>query len=53
MFGFVLHILTTAAPMDFRTRKAAASATGFIDGWGYLDAGLQGVGTGLQVDRWG
>ena len=51
---FGAHVLiVAAAPMDFGTRKAAASATGFIDGWGYLGAGLQGVGTGLLVDRWG
>jgi len=42
-----------AALMDLGTRKAAASTTGFIDGWGHLGAGLQGVGTGLMVDRWG
>jgi sugar phosphate permease len=34
-------------------RKATTSATGFIDGWGYLGAGLQGFGAGLLVDRWG
>ena len=51
---FGAHVLiVAAAPMDFGTRKAAAAATGFIDGWGYLGAGLQGVGTGLLVDRWG
>ena len=51
---FGAHVLiVAAAPMDFGTRKAAASATGFIDGWGYLGAGLQGIGTGLLVDRWG
>ena len=51
---FGAHVLiVAAAPMDFGTRKAASAATGFIDGWGYLGAGLQGVGTGLLVDRWG
>jgi len=51
---FGAHVLiVAAAPMDFGTRKAAAAATGFIDGWGYLGAGLQGFGTGLLVDRWG
>ena len=53
-FVFGAHVLiVAAAPMDFGTRKAASAATGFIDGWGYLGAGLQGVGTGLLVDRWG
>ena len=53
-FVFGSHVLIVgAAPMDFGTRKAASSATGFIDGWGYLGAGLQGFSTGLLVDRWG
>jgi OPA family glycerol-3-phosphate transporter-like MFS transporter len=53
-FVFGAHVLiVAAAPMDFGTRKAASSATGFIDGMGYLGAGLQGIGTGLLVDRWG
>jgi sugar phosphate permease len=55
--GFVVFgahvLLVAAAPMDFGTRKAAASATGFIDGWGYVGAGLQCVIVGLFVDRWG
>ena len=51
---FGAHVLiVAAAPMDFGTRKAASSATGFIDGWGYIGAGLQGFGTGLLVDAWG
>ena len=51
---FGAHVLiVAAAPMDFGTRKAASAATGFIDGWGYLGAGLQSVSTGLLVDRWG
>ncbi len=53
-FVFGAHVLiVAAAPMDFGTRKAASAATGFINGWGYLGAGLQGIGTGLLVDRWG
>lgn len=53
-FVFGAHVLiVAAAPMDFGTRKAASAATGFIDGLGYLGAGLQGVTTGLLVDRWG
>jgi len=53
-FVFGAHVLiVAAAPMDFGTRKAASAATGFIDGWGYLGAGLQGIGTGVLVDRWG
>ncbi len=48
------HILIVASmPMDFGTRKAAASATGFIDGWGYIGAALTGVGTGFLIDNFG
>lgn len=39
--------------MDLGTRKAPASATGFIDGFGYAGVGLLVVGTGFLVDRWG
>jgi sugar phosphate permease len=55
--GFVLYgahvMIVAAAPMDYGTKKAAASATGFIDGWGYIGAGLECFGTGYLVDRWG
>ena len=46
------HVLMVAAmPMDFGSRKASASATGFIDGWGYIGAALTGVGTGWLIDN--
>ena len=52
--GFLTYgphvMMVTAMPMDFGTRKAAASATGFIDGWGYIGAALTGVGTGWLID---
>ncbi|MBW2981154.1 MFS transporter [Candidatus Woesearchaeota archaeon] len=48
------HVMIVASmPMDFGTRKAAASATGFIDGWGYIGAALTGVGTGFLIDNFG
>ncbi len=51
---FGAHVLiVVAAPMDFGTRKAASSATGFINGWGYIGAGVQALATGMLVDRWG
>ena len=46
-------MIIVSAPMDLGTRKAASAATGFIDGAGYVGAGLQGVVTGWLVDRWG
>jgi sugar phosphate permease len=53
-FLFGAHpILCAAAPMDFGTKKAASSATGFIDCLGYIGAGLTSVGTGFLVDTWG
>lgn len=57
MIGFLTYgphaMLVTAMPMDYGTRKAAASATGFIDGWGYIGAALTGVGTGFLIDNFG
>ena len=57
LIGFTTYgahvVMVATVPMDYGTRKAAGSATGFIDGFGYLGAGLVGVGTGLLVDRWG
>ncbi|HCR41997.1 TPA: hypothetical protein DIV45_01365 [Patescibacteria group bacterium] len=48
------HVLMVAAlPMDLGTKEMAASATGFIDGWGYIGAALTGVGTGYLLDRFG
>lgn len=50
-FTYGPHVMiVTAMPMDFGSRKAAASAAGFIDGWGYIGAALTGVGTGWLVD---
>ncbi len=55
LIGFLIYgplsLMTTTMPMDFGTRKAAAFATGFIDGWGYIGAALTGVMTGLLVDN--
>jgi sugar phosphate permease len=42
-----------AIPMDYASRKAAASATGFIDGLGYFGAALTGVISGYLVDHHG
>lgn len=57
LIGFTTYgahvVMVATVPMDYGTRKAAGSATGFIDGFGYLGAALVGVGTGFLVDRWG
>ncbi len=39
--------------MDYGTRKAASSATGFIDGVGYIGAAVTGILYGWLTDAWG
>lgn len=46
-------LMVTALPMDLGTKEMASSATGFIDGWGYVGAALTGVGTGFLLDNFG
>ncbi len=57
LIGFCLLgaqvILIGAVPMDFGTRKAAGSAAGFIDFFGYVGAGITGVVSGLLCDNFG
>ncbi len=57
IIGFMTYgphvMIVTSMPMDFASRKAAATATGFIDGWGYIGAALTGVGTGFLIDNFG
>lgn len=43
-------ILVTTMPMEFADRKTASSATGFIDGWGYIGAAITGIGSGWILD---
>ena len=46
------HALTvTGVAMDLGTRKAASSATGFIDALGYVGATLTSIGTGWLVEH--
>ncbi len=53
-FTFGPHVLIVAAmPADLGSRKAASSATGFVDAMGYLGASLTGIGTGYLVDKYG
>jgi sugar phosphate permease len=48
------HVLLVGhAAQDFAGRKAAASAAGFIDGFGYLGAAMTGIFTGWLVDSYG
>jgi sugar phosphate permease len=48
------HVLMVGhAAQDFAGRKAAASAAGFIDGWGYVGAAMTGVFTGWLVEHFG
>jgi len=53
-FTFGPHVLMVVAiPVDFGSRKAASSVTGFIDAMGYLGASLTGVGTGYLIEKFG
>lgn len=48
------HVMICATiSMDYASRKAAASAAGFIDGCGYIGASLTGILTGYLVDNYG
>ena len=42
-------LLVSTIPMEFGTRKAAASATGFIDGWGYVGSALTTLLSGILI----
>jgi OPA family glycerol-3-phosphate transporter-like MFS transporter len=57
MIGFMTYgphvLMVTTLPMDTGTRKAASSATGFIDGWGYIGAAITGVASGWLADSFG
>ncbi|MFW9995695.1 MAG: MFS transporter [Candidatus Odinarchaeota archaeon] len=43
-------ILVTTMPMEFTDPKTTSSATGFIDGWGYIGAACTGIGSGWILD---
>ena len=47
-----MHAPAAHAAQDFAGRKAAASAAGFIDGFGYLGAAMTGIFTGWLVDNY-
>jgi OPA family glycerol-3-phosphate transporter-like MFS transporter len=57
LVGFMLYgphvLMVTTIPMDYGTRKAAASTAGFIDGWGYIGAAITGVTSGWLIDNYG
>jgi len=46
-------LIAGAAAIDFGSRRAAATATGFIGSFGYLGAVFSSLGSGIIVDRWG
>jgi sugar phosphate permease len=49
-FTFGPHvILVSTIPMEFATRKAASSATGFIDGCGYIGSALTTFLSGVLI----
>ena len=49
-FTFGPHVLLVATiPMEFATRKAASSAAGFIDGWGYVGSAITTFFSGVLI----
>ena len=56
VIGFMTYgphvLIVTTMPMDLGTRKAASSVAGFIDGFGYIGAGLTGVFSGWLIDNY-
>lgn len=46
-------LIATVAPLDFGSKRLAASANGLIGLFGYVGATISGVGTGAVVDKWG
>ena len=42
-------LLVSTIPMEFGMRKAASSATGFIDGWGYIGAAITAQLSGILI----
>ena len=44
-------LLVSTIPMEFGTRKAASSVTGFIDGWGYIGAAISTQVVGIILDK--
>lgn len=57
VIGFMTYgphvLMVGTVAMDFGTRKAASSAAGFIDCFGYIGAALTGVGSGWLIDNYG
>ena len=48
---FAPHVLLVSTiPMEFGTRKAASSVTGFIDGWGYIGAAISTQVVGIILE---
>lgn len=46
-------LLVSTVPMEFGTRKAASTATGFIDGWGYVGSAITVFFSGLLIGEQG
>lgn len=57
LIGFLVFgphvLLVSTIPMEFGTRKAASTATGFIDGWGYVGAAITSYGSAVFLSLFG
>ncbi|MEN8236429.1 MAG: MFS transporter [Pseudomonadota bacterium] len=54
--GFLVYgpqVMVGVAAADFASKKAAGMATGLTGTFGYLGAGLSGIGIGLIMPHWG
>ncbi|MBN1283046.1 MAG: MFS transporter [Proteobacteria bacterium] len=56
LIGFFTYgpqfLISGAAALDFGSRKAAATATGFIGTFGYAGAALSSLGSGVMIDKY-
>lgn len=56
LIGFFTYgpqfLIAGAAAIDFGSRKAAATATGFIGTFGYAGAALSSLGSGIMIDKY-
>jgi MFS transporter, OPA family, sugar phosphate sensor protein UhpC len=57
LIGFFTYgpqfLIAGAAAIDFGSRQAAATATGFVGVFGYAGAALSSIGSGVMIDNYG
>jgi len=57
LIGFLLYgphvLMATFLPMEYASRKSAASAAGFVGGWAYVGSALSSFLSGYLADNFG